>query len=263
MKCFNHPNVDAVAFCKKCLKGICRDCATEKADGVICKNGCVTLYSRLATNTNWKLLIVVWLIIIAVAIAASIGYVTLRKHNQEAAMTAAREDGKALAHQGADAIQVVLSRAVADGELTLDDLFDTSYVLIPNSDPPKYHTRFDAFLDVHIQEIEDRMLENPQVVFAIAVDRNDYLPTHNAKYSQPLTGNYQKDRIGNRTKRIFNDPIGLAAAKNEKDALVQTYMRNTGELMLDVAVPISIDNRHWGAFRVGVAVKQPRGFWGS
>lgn len=29
MKCFNHPEVDAVATCKKCGKGLCHDCAAK------------------------------------------------------------------------------------------------------------------------------------------------------------------------------------------------------------------------------------------
>jgi hypothetical protein len=66
-----------------------------------------------------------------------------------------------------------------------------------------------------------------------------------------LTGDYEKDLKGNRTKRLFNDKVGLAAAHNEKEVLVQVYNRDTGERIWDISAPIYIQGRHWGAFRIG------------
>ncbi len=33
--------------------------------------------------------------------------------------------------------------------------------------------------------------------------------------------------------------------------LVQTYRRDTGEVMHDLSVPIHLKGRHWGGFRMG------------
>ena len=55
----------------------------------------------------------------------------------------------------------------------------------------------------------------------------------------------------NRTKRLFNDPVGLAAARNTDGVLVQTYNRDTGEKMWDISAPVTVQGRHWGAFRIG------------
>jgi len=33
---------------------------------------------------------------------------------------------------------------------------------------------------------------------------------------------------------------------------MQTYMRDTGELVVDLGMPIYVDGRHWGALRVGL-----------
>jgi hypothetical protein len=41
MNCFNHQNVNAVALCKNCSKGICRECIEEFENGVACKETCV------------------------------------------------------------------------------------------------------------------------------------------------------------------------------------------------------------------------------
>ena len=50
---------------------------------------------------------------------------------------------------------------------------------------------------------------------------------------------------------MFNDRTGLAAARNEKPFLLQRYSRDTGEVMMDISVPIYIEGRHWGAIRIG------------
>jgi len=59
------------------------------------------------------------------------------------------------------------------------------------------------------------------------------------------------DLVNNRTKRIFGDQIGFRAARNEKPYLLQAYARDTGELVADISVPISIRGRHWGCVRIG------------
>jgi methyl-accepting chemotaxis protein len=64
--------------------------------------------------------------------------------------------------------------------------------------------------------------------------------------------------VNNRTKRIFNDRTGLAAAQNTAPFLIQKYQRDTGETMADLSVPIFIDGRHWGAVRIGYRHLEPR-----
>lgn len=40
MKCFNHPEKDAVAICKSCNKALCHECASEVTNGIACKGKC-------------------------------------------------------------------------------------------------------------------------------------------------------------------------------------------------------------------------------
>lgn len=162
-----------------------------------------------------------------------------------------QEKGKAKTQAGAKMMERILLQALDSGKLTLNDLFDENYQPIPNTNPQKYHTRFDSFCDQTITTKQDEFLNDSQVAFAVLIDRNGYLPTHNSRYSQPLTGNYEVDLKGNRTKRLFNDKVGLSAARNEKDILVQVYERDTGERIWDISSPIYIQGRHWGAFRIG------------
>ena len=160
--------------------------------------------------------------------------------------------GKSEALNGARTTSRILNDALEGGKLTMADLFDENYVPIPGTDPQKYHTRFDAYMDENILSFEDEFLErDAQVVFAVLVDRNGYLPTHNTRYSQPLTGDKERDKVGNRTKRMFNDPVGLAAARNRQELFVQVYYRDTGEKMWDISAPVYVNGRHWGGFRIG------------
>ncbi|HWI40787.1 MAG TPA: methyl-accepting chemotaxis protein, partial [Verrucomicrobiae bacterium] len=160
------------------------------------------------------------------------------------------------AKSGARLMERVLAEGVANGALKVDALFDQNYEPIAGTDPPKYHTRYDRYLDGIIQRLEDEYLQDPQVVFAVLVDKNGYLPTHNTKYSQPLTGDREKDRSGNRGKRLFNDQVGLAAARNSSGVLKQVYNRDTGEQMWDLSAPVFVDGRHWGAFRIGFSMEK-------
>jgi methyl-accepting chemotaxis protein len=43
----------------------------------------------------------------------------------------------------------------------------------------------------------------------------------------------------------------MKLAKNQKPSLFQTYVRDTGEILNDLSMPIMIGGRHWGAVRIG------------
>ncbi|MFL5581923.1 MAG: chemotaxis protein, partial [Gemmatimonadaceae bacterium] len=131
-------------------------------------------------------------------------------------------------------------------------LFNSMYYPVPKTDPPKFTTDWDRLADRDVQGIEEAMLaKSPVMVYAVLVDKFGYLPTHNVRYSQPLTGNLANDLVNNRTKRIFNDRVGLLAARSAAPFLFQRYQRDTGESMVDLSVPVYVKGQHWGAVRLG------------
>lgn len=144
------------------------------------------------------------------------------------------------------------NRLISNNKLTLSQMMDTFYIPIPNTNPQKYRTQYDRHTDEIIRIILDRYLAmDKRIKFVVAVDRNGYLPTHNSIYSKPLTGDADYDIKNNRTKRMFSDRTGLAAARNQKAHLLQSYSRDTGEKMMDLSVPIFVKEMHWGAIRIG------------
>ena len=62
---------------------------------------------------------------------------------------------------------------------------------------------------------------------------------------------FEYDNAGNRTKRIFSDPVGKRCGSHEQPFLLQTYRRDTGEVLHDISAPIYVKGRHWGGFRIG------------
>ncbi|MBU0603341.1 MAG: methyl-accepting chemotaxis protein [Gammaproteobacteria bacterium] len=145
-----------------------------------------------------------------------------------------------------------LEAAVKRGEIKLDDLFDENYQPIAGTRPTKYTTRFDALTDRLLPAIQEPVLDaNASLIYAGAVDRKGYFPTHNKRFTQPLTGDEKKDIAGNRTKRIFDDPVGRRCGAHDQPFLIQTYRRDTGEVVHDISAPIHVCGRHWGGFRIG------------
>ncbi len=156
------------------------------------------------------------------------------------------------ARRTADAIGQAFAAAVTRGEISLSDLFSENYQPIPNSDPQKYSSPYDKLADRMLPALQEPFLAAfPEVLYAIATDRRAYVPTHNNRYCQPLSGDPARDLVGNRTKRIFNDRTGSRCGTNTEAVLIQTYKRDTGEVMHDLSVPIYVNERHWGGFRVG------------
>ncbi len=202
-----------------------------------------------------KVAIWVNLVLLAVMAIGSYYIIGQQSHSLESQLLAR---GKIESLVGAKLIGKVIEEAIDNGVFSVKQAFDVNYIEIPGFDPPKFHTEYDSYLDKAILAMEDEFLKDESVVYAVAVDNNGYLPTHNTRYNQPPTGDQAKDLVGNRTKRIFNDPIGLNAARNTQEAFQQVYHRDTGEVMWDISTPIFVKGKHWGGFRIGFSLEKTR-----
>jgi len=182
----------------------------------------------------------------------------MRKESQECIMSFIFEEDQAfkeiynILKSSVERIQSTIEDALKNGKITEEELWDRNYVPIENTNPQKYKTKFTDFMKTYIQPIEDEVLSmNKKFVFVVLVDENGYLPAHNSIYDKPLTGDYKTDLAGNRSMRIFNDATGIAAAKNTEPILFQIYPRDLGKIMFDLSMPVYINNKHWGALRIG------------
>jgi len=164
-----------------------------------------------------------------------------------------------LAREGASQIAARFEADIDAGQISLEDLFDRHYQAIPDTHPAKYRTRFDRYTDQVLTAIQEPLLPRHEgLVFAIACTQQGYVPTHNQAFSQPLTGDIQHDTLHNRSKRKFADRTGIRCGSHQQAVLLQTYTRDTGELMHDLSVPIMLKGRHWGGLRLGYKPQNPR-----
>ena len=156
-------------------------------------------------------------------------------------------------------VGLLFEHAIKSGALSMADLFDEHYQPLPGTDPQQHMTRFTRHTDRLLPPIQEAMLGfDPRVTFCAAVDRNGYLPTHNHVFSQPQSSDPVWNAGNCRNRRIFNDRTGLAAGRNTKPFLLQTYRRDMGggnySLMKDLSAPITVDGRHWGGLRIGFKI---------
>jgi methyl-accepting chemotaxis protein len=157
--------------------------------------------------------------------------------------------------EGAATLSQRLEAAVAARRITMADLFDEQYQPVSGTDPQQHMTRFVALTDELFPELQERLAAmDPRVVFCAAVDRNGYLPTHNAKFSRPQGRDPVWNAANCRNRRIFADRTGLAAGRNTHPFLLQSYRRDMGGgkkvVMKDLSAPIVVGGRHWGGLRL-------------
>jgi methyl-accepting chemotaxis protein len=171
---------------------------------------------------------------------------TVQDENTEF-VTRAMEAGVALAK--------IFESGVSSGAIAIEDMFDTEYVEIPGSNPVQFRTKILDWADRALPPFQEAFLaKDARMAFCAMIDTNGYLPVHNKIYSHPQRpGDVAWNTANSRNRRIFNDPAGLAAGRNLRAYLVQTYARDMGNgkmvMMREIDVPIRVKGRHWGGFR--------------
>jgi methyl-accepting chemotaxis protein len=169
-------------------------------------------------------------------------------HDENAeAVTRAMEAGTALTK--------IFENGIASGAISIEDMFDTDYVEIPGSNPVQYRSKILDWADRALPPFQEAFLaKDPRMAFCVMIDRNGYLPVHNKIYSHPQkAGEVAWNTANSRNRRIFNDTAGLAAGRNLRAYLVQSYARDMGNgkmvMMREIDVPVRVNGRHWGGFR--------------
>jgi methyl-accepting chemotaxis protein len=159
------------------------------------------------------------------------------------------------AMEAGTALTRIFEDAVVSTAISIDDMFDTDYVEIPDTNPLQHRTRILNWADRALPPFQEAFLaKDPRMAFCVMIDRNGYLPVHNKIYSHPQRpGDVAWNTANSRNRRIFNDAAGLAAGRNLRPYLIQSYARDMGNgktvMMREIDVPIRVNGRHWGGFR--------------
>jgi methyl-accepting chemotaxis protein len=147
---------------------------------------------------------------------------------------------EALLESSAGQFQGKLREDLASGKLRLADLFDEDYQ--PDAAGKSSSRATEYFRAEILPLLAGWKAAHASLIYAVAMDRNGLMPTH---------------LIPARSGVIMKDAVSQRGARS--DALLsQTFRRPVeagGELVVDVAVPIVIDGRHWGCLRFGYLPK--------
>lgn len=133
------------------------------------------------------------------------------------------------------------------------DIFDRHYEPVPNTWPQKYRTRFVDRFKQELQDLTDRSKERfDGTAYSLLLDVNGYLPVHHKAASQPITGDPDKDLLYSRDRRLYySNETEKRRASHTEPFLLQTYIRDTGEILNDLSIPVYVDGKHWGAVVMG------------
>ncbi|PWC57602.1 chemotaxis protein [Azospirillum sp. TSH7] len=160
------------------------------------------------------------------------------------------------AQNTAAALAKALEGALSNGSIGEEALFSTELETIPGTEPEQCIAPFTELTDRLFPAIQEPVLaSNPRFQFCAAVNAVGYLPTHNARYSEPQRPGDAAWNAGHcRNRRVFADRSGLAAARNTRPFLLQAYRRDMGGGQMvrlkEVDAPIVVRGRHWGNLRL-------------
>ncbi|TCK09577.1 methyl-accepting chemotaxis protein [Marinobacterium mangrovicola] len=134
------------------------------------------------------------------------------------------------------------------------DLFDRNYRRLNDGQKPeKFETKYSGAYEPVMRALFDRFIEErPEFIYAIAVDTNGYAAAHHTKVSNPMTGDFAVDNLKSRHMRIFaGNRAEKRRASHTSPFLLQTFVRDTGEVLNDLSIPLYLNGRHWGALIMG------------
>ena len=159
------------------------------------------------------------------------------------------------AQDAARSIMMAVERAIDEGEVSVDDVFDRDYRVVEGSNPTQYDVRFNDAADKHVRPILDRTKGQDNRIIGSAIgDMNGYLPTHLSERSHPPRPG---DPVWNdehcRNKRILIDDTTRNALASDKPATLATYRMELGDRFIpvkNVFVPLYFKGRRWGNFEL-------------
>ena len=163
------------------------------------------------------------------------------------------------AQQRAREVEQLAEKAIAEGRLKVDQLFDQDYRVIEGSNPVRYRTSLMDWAHDNWRNVLDDATESDNRVMAAAcTDMGGYLPTHLTRHSQAPTGNVELDTRNCRNGRKILDPIDQRAKESNAPYMMAVYRQeNDGKsyrVVRNVYVPVTIAGRRWGDFELAYSL---------
>ncbi len=162
-----------------------------------------------------------------------------------------------IAFRGRDEVVELVEKAIADGSLREEDVFDRDYREIPGTVPKQYNNRFTDFADKHIRPILDAQLKKRnEIITSVASNQDGYLPTHLSERSRTPTGNPVHDEKFCRNRLVILDDVTQRAIDMKDEPFSASCYRfvasgeNKARAAKNIFVPLRFNGRYWGNFEV-------------
>lgn len=159
------------------------------------------------------------------------------------------------ATQRRDDVVALTEAALADGSLTVMQLFDADYQLIPGSKPERFKTRLWDWAHAHWRPILDEIARfDPRVISTACTSREGYLPTHLTEFSREPTGDVAHDTKYCRNGRRFYDAVDAKAKASDEPFFMAVYRREGDgsyyDVVRNVYVPLHFSGKRWGDLEI-------------
>ncbi|MFW5823948.1 MAG: methyl-accepting chemotaxis protein [Marinobacter sp.] len=148
-----------------------------------------------------------------------------------------------------DRIQAEIEKLVAQGV----NMFDRNHRPIPGTNPQKFDVSYARPFQKACQHLIDEWArENDGAIYCLPLDDKGYVAIHRSELSHEPTGDPEVDLQKSRHMRFFQsrDIPHMGRFK------LQSYIRDTGEVMFNLSVPIEAGGRYWGGLFIGLPASQ-------
>ncbi|WP_372973057.1 hypothetical protein [Marinobacter sp.] len=144
-----------------------------------------------------------------------------------------------------DQIQEEIAKLAANGV----SMFDRNHQPIPNTNPQKFDVSYARPFQNACQHLIDAWArEQDGALYCLPLDSKGYVAIHSSELSHEPTGDPETDVQKSRHMRFFQsrDIPHMGRFK------LQSYIRDTGEVMFNLSVPIEPDGRYWDGLFIGL-----------
>lgn len=144
-----------------------------------------------------------------------------------------------------DAMQRELQKLADQGV----QVFDRNHTVIPGTDPVKHDVSYARPLQQACQYLIDQWAaEKDGALYCLPLDDKGYVAVHRSELSQPPTGDPKVDLARSRHMRFFQSRDIPHMGRFR----LQSYLRDTGEVMFNLSVPLEVSGRYWGGLFMGL-----------
>lgn len=144
-----------------------------------------------------------------------------------------------------DQIEPELERLMTSGV----NMFDRNHQPIAGTNPVKFDISYARPFQRACQHLIDAWAsENDGALYCLPLDNKGYVAIHRSELSQEVTGDPQVDLARSRHMRFFQ----TREIPHMGRFRLQSYLRDTGEVMFNLSVPIHVHGKFWGGLFLGL-----------